>query len=258
MKLSDISNNKLRLTFLNNKYNFTVKLIGLILIIIGSNFLLNPFFFDIKIGFSLILIGIILILFTTETTIPKKISNALVNGNSDGLKMIIKELFPDGNSFFLPKSDILSEEKIFIVSDKTIKPPFIIDKDEVFYFKKDEFNVQGLLLLSSGLRLLTEIQHEEDLEKINLDNMEEKLQVFVRMNLIKSISFKKEEGRWLLEIDKPLFCNNYDICKQYPCPVCSAIITLIARASKQIVFIDNQMVENKKITFSLLWVNKNC
>ena len=101
------------------------------------------------------------------------------------------------------------------------------------------------------------------------ENIEEKLQKFVGMNLLKSITLKKEQNNWKLELEKPIFCpNDQKLCRQYPCPTCSAILTAITRASNasnQKLWINNAIHNGKKITFYLNFINmktkkgeKNC
>ena len=228
------------------------KIIGVILIAIGIAFLLyDPGELHLKIGFASILIGIFMVFMITERSVPKTISDAQIEGNLDAVKSITKELNLAGNAVFVPKSHILSQERLFIPLTTTdIKLPEI-DDDLVFSTGGDGKSL-GIAIPPSGLKLLQEIQGETDFENTGLEGVEEKLQTFVGMNLLKSVSFKKGEDGWKLELEKPLFCvNDETLCKQYPCPTCSAVLSAITQASKQKIWIHDAINNGKKTTFHL-------
>ena len=227
------------------------KIIGILFIAIGIVFLINQDSLSIRIGFSSILIGLFMIFMITEKSIPKKISSAQVEGNLEVVKNITKELNLAGNAVFLPRSDTLEEERIFIPLNKTdIKLPEI-DSDIVFSTGSDGKSL-GISVPPAGLKLLQEIEKEADFEHTELDDIEEKLQTFVGMDLLKSVSFQKGENDWTLELDKPLFCtNDSDICKQYPCLTCSAVLSAITRTSKKKLWINDAHHNGKKIIFNL-------
>lgn len=242
------------------------KIVGIILILMGAGFLFNPTSLNIKIGFASMLIGIFWVILITEKSIPKKISDNQIEGNIDVVKKIIRQLNLDGNAVFLSRSDILTEERILIPPNKTgiIKIPNI-DNNHVFLTGSDGKNL-GISLPPSGLKLLKEIEKDGNFEDIGIENVEEKLQKFVGMNLLKSVSFKKQLNGWKLELKQPIFCpNDQNLCKQYPCPVCSAILTAITRASKKKIRIKDTKIEGGKITFHLNVIkgelnrgNENC
>jgi len=240
------------------------KIIGTIFIIIGIGFLLGYFFnptpLNMKMGFASILVGTIMIFLITDRSVPKITSDANIEGSIDAVKKIIRELHLDGNAVFLPKSDILTEERILIPPNKAgiIKVPNIGD-DDVFLTGTDGGNL-GISIPPSGLKLLKEIEKDEDFENTDMGSIGEKLQKFVGMNLLKSVLFKKEQSGWKLELEKPIFCpNDQKLCRQYPCPTCSAVLTAIARASNvsnQKLWINNTTHNGKKITFHINFINK--
>ena len=92
---------------------------------------------------------------------------------------------------------------------------------------------------------------------MHIEHIEEKLQIFVRMYLLKSISFNKQKNVWKLELNKPEFCN-YDknLHRQYPCPTCSAVLTVITRALKEKIRIYGTTTKGEKITFYLNFIKK--
>jgi len=240
------------------------KIIGTTFILIGIGFFLdyfsNPTPINIKIGFTSILLGTIVIFLITDRSVPKNTSDAKIEGNIDVVKKIIRELHLDGNAVFLPKSDILTEERILIPPNKTgiIKVPNI-DDDDVFLTGTDGRRL-GISIPPSGLKLLKEIEKDEDFENTDMENIGEKLQKFVGMDLLKSVLFKKEQNGWKLELEKPIFCpNDQKLCRQYPCPTCSAVLTAIARASNvsnQKLWINNTTYNGRKITFHINLISK--
>jgi len=241
----------LELSFSIKQPHVRAKIIGVILIVTGIVFLFSDSSLYIKLGFSSILIGIFMIFMITERSIPRKISDAQIEGNLNVIKNITKELNLAGNAVFLPKSDILTEERIFIPLNKTdIKLPRL-DNDLVFSTGSDGKSI-GVSIPPSGIKLLKEIEKEVDFENAGIENVEEKLQTFVGMNLLKSVNFKKGENGWELQLEKPIFCvNDQNICRQYPCPTCSAVLSAITQVDKEKIWIKDITHNGKKITFHL-------
>ena len=63
----------------------------------------------------------------------------------------------------------------------------------------------------------------------------------------------QNDNEWLVELEKPELCNKDPfLCKQYPCPTCSAIITAMTRSAKQKIMIKNTEHNGKKIIFHLI------
>jgi len=237
--------------FLMSQPHVKAKIIGLILIAIGIVFLLNSKSLYIKIGFASILVGIFMIFMITERSISKKISDAQIEGNLGLVKSITKELNLAGNAVFIPKSDILTEERIFIpLNDSNVVIPEI-DDDFVFSTGTNGKSL-GVSMPPSGLKLLQEVEKEANFENARSENIGEKLQAFVGMDILKSVSFTKEQDSWKLELDKPVFCtNDTSICTKYPCPTCSAVLTAITKASKKEIWINNTTHNGNKTTFYL-------
>ena len=230
------------------------RITGIILIIIGAVFLVNPTSINTKIGFILILLGIFMIFMITERSIPKKISDVQVEGNMDTINKIIKELNLNGNAVFIPKSDTLTEERIFIPPNRSgiIKIPNIDDNNDNIIITGADGKNLGISIPPAGIKLLKEIEKDRTFENIRPENIEEKLQLLVGINLIKSVSFKKQQFGWSLEIEKHASSNNdHNLHSQYPCPTCSAIITMITRALNKKIRIYDTTYNGNKITFHL-------
>jgi hypothetical protein len=234
------------------------RIIGIMLIIIGAIiFIINPTVLYIKIGLILILLGIFMIFIITEKSIPKKISDVQVEGNMDIVNKIIKELDLEGNAIFLPKSDNLAEERIFIPPNKSgvLKIPNV--KDNNIFLADENGKNLGISVPPAGLKLLKEIEKDNAFKNITAENLEEKLQLFVGMNLIKSISFKKQQHGWILEIENhTAYSNDQKFHNQYPCPICSAIIAMITRVLNEKIRIYNTTYNEKKIIFHLNLIKK--
>ena len=225
------------------------KLLGIILIFIGILFIISMSNLYIKLGFSAILIGVFMIIMITEKTVPENISNAQIKGHIDAVKQITSQLNLKGNAVFLPKSDVLTEERIFIpLQNGEVHLPEI-DNEFVFATGNDSTSL-GLSLPPSGLSLLNEVEKDTTFENTDIDHVEEKLQSFVGMDVLKSISLKKTKKRWELILEKPLYCtNDVTFCKQYPCPSCSAILAAVTKATNKKLHVEDTVHNGKKATF---------
>ena len=219
-------------------------ILGIVLILLNTSLY-------IKLGFASILIGMFMIFMITEKSIPSNVSEAQIKGNLDTIKNITKNLNLTGKALFLPQSSIRTEERIFIPLNENNQKIPDIDNDLVFSTGTDGESL-GISVPPSGLELLKEIEKQVDFKDITLDQVEEPLQAFVGMDLLKSITLKKGENDWLLELEKPMFCpKDPSLCNQYPCPTCSAILTAVTRGAKQKVMIQDTEHNGKKVTFHL-------
>jgi len=241
---------KTRISFTQS--HIRARILGSILIVIGVIFLVNPTSLNIKIGFVSIFTGIFMIFMITEKSIHEKISDTQVEINLDTVEKILKDLKLKGNAVFLPKSDILNEERILIPPNESgvIKIPNATH-DFLLLTGKDREKL-GIFIPPAGLKLLNEIDKEGHFENAGIENIEERLQIFIGLNLLKSVSLRKIQNGWNLIIEKPLFCNNNpNLHKQFPCPVSSAIITAITRSLNQKLRIYNVTQNRGKIEFHL-------
>ena len=225
------------------------KLLGIILIIIGIILIISMVNIYMKIGFSAILIGVFMIIMITEKTVPENISNAQIKGHIDAVKQITTQLNLKGNAIFIPKNDTLTEERIFIpLQNGEISIPEI-DNEFVFATGNNSTSL-GLSLPPSGLNLLNEIEKDTTFENTDIENVEEKLQSFVGMDVIKSISLKKTKKQWELILEKPLYCTNDEtFCKQYPCPSCSAVLAAVTKATNKKLHVKDTVHNGRKTTF---------
>jgi len=72
------------------------------------------------------------------------------------------------------------------------------------------------------------------------------------MNLFNKITFEKEKDIWELNLEKPIYCQkDPELCSQYPCPSCSAVIAAITKASGKKIQIKKAIYNGKKTTFHL-------
>jgi hypothetical protein len=241
---------KLKKISLKQPHN-KAKIIGTIMIALGIFFLFTYSSLYIKIGYSSIIIGFFMIVMITEKSIPQNISNAKVDGNCVTITSIIKNLNLKGNAIFIPKSDILPEERVFIpLNNSKAKIPEI-DNDFVFSTGNDRNSI-GIVLPPAGLKLLNEIENEVKFDSINIDQIEEKLQIFVGFDIIKSISLKKISDKWKLDVTNFENCKqNFNICKQFPCPTCSALLLAITKTFNQKMQIVDSNKNGKRTTFYL-------
>ena len=243
-------------TFSLQQPHIRAKIIGILLITLGSIFFLNYFFsndqLSLKIGFTSLLIGVFTIAMITEKSIPQRISETQIQGNLHAVTTITQALNLTGNAIFLPTSEILTKERVFIPLNNTQrKISESLDDDFVFSTGQGGESL-GIALQPSGYSMLQELEKEGDFANTDLDAIEEKLQTFIGMNLLKSISFTQREKDWHLTVEKPLLCpNNILLCRQYPCPTCSAALIALTRSSKQKIRINDVIIEGKKTAFHL-------
>lgn len=197
-----------------------------------------------------------MIFIITEKSIPKKISDTLSEVNIDTINKLIKELNLQGNAIFLPKSDKLTEERIFIPPNKTgiVKIPEIKDNN-IIHTTPNGMTI-GISIPPAGLKLINEIQKDKSFKNTTIENLEDKLQILVGMNLIKSIFFKKQKNGWDLEIENFTSKNNQNLNNQYPDPISSAVITMITRKSNKKIRIYNTSYNGKKIKYHLNLIKK--
>jgi hypothetical protein len=164
---------------------------------------------------------------------------------------MIKELKLAGNAVFLPKSQLLSEERVFIPAQKTTEEitPFI--DNEMVISTTDGKNL-GISVPPAGLMLLKELETQTSFNTVNFKDIEENLQTFVGMNILKSVTLKKEQTGWRLELEHPEpCCADQPTCAQYPCSACSAVLTAITQASKRKIWIQDTAHAGKKTIFHL-------
>ena len=214
--------------------------------IIGLLFLLNRTALFMKFSFALIMTGVLMIILITEESVPRKISSAQIQGNLPFINKMINELELTGNAVFLPKSRLLSEERVFIPALKTTKVLIPYLDDEIV------ITTRGLAVPPSGLPLLKKIEAEASFDGIGLENVEEKLQTFVGMNILRAVTLKKEPTGWKLELVRPEPCRvDQPTCDQYPCSACSAVLTAITKAAQQKIWVQETTRVDNKTTFHL-------
>jgi hypothetical protein len=163
-----------------------------------------------------------------------------------------KELNLAGNAIFLPKSHLLSEERVFIPLHKTTEINLPVIDDQLVFSTGTDGKSLGISVPPAGLTLLKEVETEGYFDHIGLEDVEEKLQTFVGMNILKSVTLKKEPNGWKLELEQPASCStDHSMCTQYPCSSCSAVLTAITQASKEKIWIQDATHNGKKTIFHL-------
>lgn len=201
-----------------------------------------------------------MIFMITVKSVPKKFSDTQIEGSIDAVKKFIAELKLKGNAVFLSRDETLEEERILIPYNESeiIQIPNINKNDLFLTGAKGE--ILGISIPPSGIKLLKDKQIDQLLKNTDIENLEEKLQKLIGMDVVKSLSLTKWENGWRLELEKPTFCSNDgNLCTQYPCPTCSAIITAIARTANgtsRKLWIKDATHNGRKIIFHLYFINK--
>jgi len=242
------------------QYNIGIKTIGIILTIIGLVFLSDPTSLNLKIGFASILIGILIVFVISIKITPQELCDKQINGNIEVVKKIIHELNLKGHAIIIPKTENLSEERIIIPpKNKKIAKIPNINNENVFLKGKNNKNL-GIAIPPSGLQLLNHIEKRENFKITSIEDLEKKLQIFVGMDLVRSLTFKQNQYSWELVLEKPIFCSkDPTLCKQYPCPTCSAILVAMIRAmnNPELRLVIKGVKQNgSKITFYLNFIKR--
>jgi hypothetical protein len=240
-----------------------VQIFGITLTIIGIILFINPTDLQIKISVGLIILGTFMIVMTSGNYVPKNTSDSKIKGNMIPIYKLIIQLKLKGNAVFIPISKNLKEERIFISPNEkgNIKIPEISNEKVLLYNKKGE--ILGVSLPPSGLALLDEIDKEKDFDKNNLKHIEMNLKKFVGIDLIKSVSLMKTLVGYKLEIilNNPDFCfKNQRLCRQYPCPTCSAVLTAISRSTvstQKRLWIKNIQRKGNTVVYYLNFIDQN-
>ena len=209
------------------------KIMGSIFIAIGIFLIIfqkEPVY--INIGFGAIFIGLFVIIVITEKSIPKKINDAQLLSSIDLTESLIKSLDLKGNSVYIPSSENLSKERVFIPvqEEETYNLP-VIENDTVFVTGTSGSSL-GIVFIPPGLGLLDLYEREMDLkiENIEIDELEQNLQIMIYgLGLIKDL-FIKREGDTAIKliitrsaynnICEEIERNKGKICKQTGCPIC--------------------------------------
>ncbi len=234
--------------------SFRAKLLGGVLIAIGVALLINLTPFFIKLSVALIVIGVFMMLLITEQSVPRKISDAQIEGNRAFVKKMTKGLELSGNAVFLPKSSLLSEERVYIPAQNMNLTLLPFLDDDIVVSTRPDGEVIGISVPPAGLTLLEEVEKETSFEDTDLENVEEKLQTFVGMNILKSITLKPEADGFKLEIEhEEPCCTDVEnpTCNQYPCAACSAALLAVTQAAKQKIRIQNTEHIDHKTIFHL-------
>jgi len=233
---------------------FRAKLLGGVLIAIGAALLINPTPFFIKLSVALIIIGAFMMLLITEQSIPRKISDAQIEGNRAFVKKMTRGLELSGKAVFLPKSSLLSEERVYIPAQNTDVNLLPFLDDDIVVSTRPDGEVIGISVPPAGLTLLKEVEKEVSFEDADLENVEEKLQTFVGMNIMKSITLKPETGGLRLEMEHEEPCcaeSENPTCEQYPCAACSAALLAVTQAAKQKITIQKTEHIDHRTVFHL-------
>lgn len=229
--------------------HFRAKLLGIPLLVVGVIFLFLNDDTLLKIGCSLILIGLFIVIMITEKTVPAFLSNAQIKGYSEAVYQIVQQLNLKGNAIILPRTNTRSEERVFIpLQNSNLSLPQL-DNEMVFATGTGRTSM-GVSLPPSGLVIFGEVEKETSFENTHIENLEEKLQVFVGMEILQTLSLKQRDELWSLTVQKPLFCpKNETFCKQYPCPSCSAVLTAISKATRQKIVLKDVVHDAKTTSF---------
>jgi len=214
-----------------------------------------------NLGFGGLFIGMFVIFVLTERTLPADIAQRQMHSHVRMTEELVSNLNLKGGAAYIPAKFALTREKVMVpATDKQLSLPIMTD-DIVFSLGADKATL-GIFLTPSGLDLLDGF--ERDLGVANkdagLEALEGNMQIAkLGLGLVKDFKIKERGGETILRIEHSAFddaCRTIrattpDVCRQVACPICSAFLTGIARASGKIVKVTSVENATDRIQFHM-------
>lgn len=215
----------------------------------------------INLGFGGVFIGVFSIFVLTERAIPVDVAQRQALSAVRMTNELVTNLNLRGNAAYIPAKFALTREKVLIpATDGSLSLPIMTD-DLVFSLGADRSTL-GIFLTPPGLDLLD--GYEKDLEVSNkdvgLEALEGNLQIAkLGLGLVKDFKMKQRGDETILRVEHRAFydaCRTVrgtmpDVCRQAGCPICSAFLTGIARATGNIVKVVSVENSTDSIQFHL-------
>ena len=171
------------------------RVIGVLLIAVGVVFLFLSSLLFLKIGFACILLGVFVMVMVTDWVVPQQLGEAQEAGAVEAVKALIHGLNLEGNAVFLPRSGLLAEERVFIPMQlDNLRVPYL--DSEIVVAKGSDGKHIGVSIPPSGLTLLKSVDSEDVFSDLGWNTINENLQRFVGVNMVKSVQLSKSENGW--------------------------------------------------------------
>lgn len=215
----------------------------------------------INLGFGAAFIGIFTLFVLTERALPAEITQRQMLSQARMTSELVTNLNLKGNAAYIPAKFALTKEKVLIpASDNSLALPIMTD-DLVFSLGADKATL-GIFLTPSGLDLLDGFERDLDVSNkdVGLEALEGNLQIAkLGLGLVKDFKMKEREGEIILRVEHSSFydaCRTTratapDVCRQVACPICSAFLTGIARATGSIAKVTRVENETDRVQFHI-------
>ena len=215
----------------------------------------------LNLAFGALFLGVFAIFIMTERTLPADIAQRQMMSQVRLANELVTNLNLKGSAAYIPAKFALTKEKVLIpAKDNSLSLPIMTD-DLVFSLGADRATL-GIFLTPPGLDLLDGF--ERDLEVSNKDAgveaFEGNMQIAkLGLGLVRDFKVKERDGETILRIEHSAFADSCrtvraimpDVCRQAACPICSAFLTGIARATGKIAKVKSVENDTDRIQFHL-------
>lgn len=243
----------------------TMKTTGVILIVFGAVLLINGYLksiiYFINLGIGLIVIGWILFIFRYDKYIEYDITSNIFNDYIDLIKKLIKQWDIKTGGIIIPPRKNLKNGCIYLSFSGNFKVNLRKVDNNTLFVNSGKKKI-GLLLspLGKGIKnLLKEYRGDFIIpsEDRDINDLLEELEYLltllqvggdVRVEMKKdiiTISYRIEDNSLCKKLQKE------DLCRKYPCPVCGAMLLVVAEFLNKMLKIESIRERNKRVTIKL-------
>jgi len=198
----------------------------------------------INLGIAGIFLGGVIITFKSSRYVKKEAIENVLNPYRKFFEKLAENLSLEGNAVYIPPYDNLPEGGIFIPLNEDFDIDLArLDEKTIFLTDVPKENQMGLLIRPLGLELLkTYEEHlEYSLEGVNYKEVEAASGAVLKsLGLAKTV-YIDEEGEIFKIVVQPedLDCGNLELCKRIACPICSSILLGLAKATGELIHVEN-------------------
>jgi len=215
----------------------------------------------VNLTFGALFVGVFTIFVMTERTLPADIAQRQMMSQVRLANELVANLNLKGSAAYIPAKYALTHEKVMIPStDSSLSLPIMTD-DLVFSLGADRATL-GIFLTPPGLDLLDGFERDLAVSNkdVGLEAFEGNMQITkLGLGLVKDFKVKERDGETILRLEHAAFADSCrtvralmpDLCRQAGCPVCSAFLTGIARATGKIVKVRRVENDTDRIQFHL-------
>lgn len=207
----------------------------------------------INIGLAGILIGSTILALKSSDYIKKDTLDTVLSSYHLILREIVRDLGLEGNALYIPPYINMPRGGIFI----PLREDFDLDlgrlhEDEVFLTSTANERQMGLVIRPPGYYLIRKFEEhlEGELSGIGVAGVES-----VASSVLKSLGladrvYIEEEGEKITVHVSPTnisFCKrNIEDCPKVACPVCSSILLGLARATGEVIYVEEVSIHKNK------------